>query len=129
MTEPELLPCIGLPVCDPTHEHSGLCPASYRPAVAAELARLAEQVEQARAERDEWISVKERLPESCVPVLGLFDDSYGWRHWIVEHDPNEGWFDVARDEPIRAEIEYWKPLGGVPDYPPRDEEASDAAKE
>ena len=66
-----------------------------------------------------WISVKDRLPEECVMVLAAVYDSDGQAyHTIAVHYPCGGWdsdddyFNMNEDE-----VRFWMPLPPLPEPP------------
>jgi hypothetical protein len=85
--------------------------------------RLAEQDAALTASavwREQWVSVKDRLPEPCQHVLMVFDSSYGWDYLIGWHEEPDKWYVNDQDNCEAFCIEYWMPLppANMPPYSP-----------
>lgn len=69
--------------------------------------------------QDDWINVKDRLPDTARYVIGCSDSGYVFECWY--HTVSKHW--VRHDIPIVEDVTHWRELPDPPD-PPRTEKCA-----
>ena len=97
-------------------EAVGVLAATTEPSAAVQLQRCVDAYDMAISalrEQSQWISVKERLPETYTNVIVLHENGHTGIEWRYKHSPCYKTANFLFD-PLYGEVTHWMPLPEPP---------------